>query len=91
MSDENIFAFSRTEIGVASTSIYNATAYFIDNFNFIGKINLINDYESKIITLLDLPSLLNDVLEKENELRDIASKIYNAKDVLYISEVWVMV
>ncbi len=31
-----------------------------------------------------MPSLLNDVLEKENELRDIASKIYNAKDVLYI-------
>ncbi len=49
------------------------------NKNFIN-----NDYESKIITqLLDLPSLLNDVLEKENELRDIASKIYNAKDVLY--------
>ena len=31
-----------------------------------------------------MPSLLNDVLEKENLIRDIASKIYNSKDVLYL-------
>ncbi len=88
LSDENIFTLAGPEIGVASTKAFTTqllTLLIISillgkNKNFIN-----NDYESKIITqLLDLPSLLNDVLEKENELRDIASKIYNAKDVLYI-------
>ena len=87
MSDENIFTLAGPEIGVASTKAFTTQLLTLiisillgKNKNFIN-----NDYESKIITqLLDLPSLLNDVLEKENELRDIASKIYNAKDVLYI-------
>ncbi len=88
LSDENIFTLAGPEIGVASTKAFTTqllTLLIISillgkNKNFIN-----NDYESKIITqLLDLPSLLSDVLEKENELRDIASKIYNAKDVLYI-------
>ena len=88
LSDENIFTLAGPEIGVASTKAFTTqllTLLIISillgkNKNFIN-----NDYESKIITqLLDLPSLLNDVLEKENELRDIASKIYNANDVLYI-------
>ena len=88
LSNENIFTLAGPEIGVASTKAFTTqllTLLIISillgkNKNFIN-----NDYESKIITqLLDLPSLLNDVLEKENELRDIASKIYNAKDVLYI-------
>ena len=88
LSDENIFTLAGPEIGVASTKAFTTqllTLLIISillgkNKNFIN-----SDYESKIITqLLDLPSLLNDVLEKENELRDIASKIYNAKDVLYI-------
>jgi len=88
LSDENIFTLAGPEIGVASTKAFTTqllTLLIISillgkNKNFIN-----NDYESKIITqLLDLPSLLNNVLEKENELRDIASKIYNAKDVLYI-------
>ena len=88
LSDENIFTLAGPEIGVASTKAFTTqllTLLIISillgkNKNFIN-----NDYESKIITqLLDLPSLLNDVLEKENKLRDIASKIYNAKDVLYI-------
>ncbi len=88
LSDENIFTLAGPEIGVASTKAFTTqllTLLIISillgkNKNFIN-----NDYESKIITqLLDLPSLLNDVLEKENELRDIASKIYKAKDVLYI-------
>ena len=88
LSDENIFTLAGPEIGVASTKAFTTqllTLLIISillgkNKNFIN-----DDYESKIISqLLDLPSLLNDVLEKENELRDIASKIYNAKDVLYI-------
>ncbi len=88
LSDENIFTLAGPEIGVASTKAFTTqllTLLIISillgkNKNFIK-----NDHESKIITqLLDLPSLLNDVLEKENKLRDIASKIYNAKDVLYI-------
>ena len=88
LSDENIFTLAGPEIGVASTKAFTTQLLTLliiaillgKNKNFIS-----NDYESKIITqLLDLPSLLNDVLEKENELRDIASKIYNAKDVLYI-------
>ncbi len=88
LSDENIFTLAGPEIGVASTKAFTTqllTLLIISillgkNKNFIN-----HDYESKIITqLLDLPSLLNDVLEKENKLRDIASKIYNAKDVLYI-------
>ena len=33
---------------------------------------------------MDLPSLINDVLGKESQLRSIASKIYTAKDILYI-------
>ena len=88
LSDENIFTLAGPEIGVASTKAFTTqllTLLIISillgkNKNFIN-----SDYESEIITqLLDLPSLLNDVLEKENELREIASKIYNAKDVLYI-------
>ena len=88
LSDENIFTLAGPEIGVASTKAFTTqllTLLIISillgkNKNFIN-----NENESKIITqLLDLPSLLNDVLEKENILRDIASNIYNAKDVLYI-------
>ncbi len=88
LSDENIFTLAGPEIGVASTKAFITqllTLLIISillgkNKNFVSK-----DKEAKIISqLLDLPSLLNDVLEKENQLRDIASKIYNAKDVLYI-------
>ncbi|MDA9707965.1 glutamine--fructose-6-phosphate transaminase (isomerizing) [Alphaproteobacteria bacterium] len=88
LSDENIFTLAGPEIGVASTKAFTTQLLTLLIISILlGKNkNLINnDYESKIIKkLLDLPSLLNDVLEKENELRDIASKIYNAKDVLYI-------
>ncbi len=88
LSNENIFTLAGPEIGVASTKAFTTQLLTLLIIAILlGKNNnLINkDYESKIITqLLDLPSLLNDVLEKENELRDIASKIYNAKDVLYI-------
>ena len=88
LSDENIFTLAGPEIGVASTKAFTTQLLTLLIISILlGKNkNLINnDYESKIITqLLDLPSLLNAVLEKENELRDIASKIYNAKDVLYI-------
>ena len=88
LSDENIFTLAGPEIGVASTKAFTTqllTLLIIAILLGKNKNLFSNDYESKIITqLLDLPSLLNDVLEKENELRDIASKIYNAKDVLYI-------
>ena len=88
LSDENIFTLAGPEIGVASTKAFTTqllTLLIISILLGKNKNIINNDYESKIITqLLDLPSLLSDVLEKENELRDIASKIYNAKDVLYI-------
>ena len=88
LSNENIFTLAGPEIGVASTKAFTTqllTLLIISILLGKNKNIINNDYESKIITqLLDLPSLLNDVLEKENELRDIASKIYNAKDVLYI-------
>ena len=88
LSDENIFTLAGPEIGVASTKAFTTqllTLLIISILLGKNKNIINNDYESKIITqLLDLPSLLNDVLEKENKLRDIASKIYNAKDVLYI-------
>ena len=88
LSDENIFTLAGPEIGVASTKAFTTqllTLLIISILLGKNKSLISNDHESKIITqLLDLPSLLNDVLEKENELRDIASKIYNANDVLYI-------
>ncbi len=88
LSDENIFTLAGPEIGVASTKAFTTQLLTLLIISILlGKNkNFINNYqESKIIKeLLDLPTLLNDVLEKENELREIASKIYNAKDVLYI-------
>ena len=88
LSDENIFTLAGPEIGVASTKAFTTqllTLLIISILLGKQKKLISHDKENEIITqLLDLPSLLNDVLEKENELRNIASKIYNAKDVLYI-------
>ena len=76
------------EIGVASTKAFTTqllTLLIISILLGKNKKLITNDQENEIITeLLDLPSLLNDVLEKENKIRDIASKIYDSKDVLYI-------
>ena len=78
LSNENIFTLAGPEIGVASTKAFTTQLLTLLIIAILlGKNNNIikNDYESKIITqLLDLPSLLNDVLEKENELRDITSR-----------------
>ena len=88
LSDENIFALAGPEIGVASTKAFTTqllTLLIIAILLGKNKKLITNEQESEIITeLLDLPSLLNDVLEKENKIRDIASKIYDSKDVLYI-------
>ena len=88
LSNENIFTLAGPEIGVASTKAFTTQLLTLLIISILlGKYKKLisDDEENKIIAqLLDLPSLLNDVLEKENELRDIASKIYNAKDVLYI-------
>ena len=88
LSDENIFTLAGPEIGVASTKAFTTqllTLLIIAILLGKNKKLITNEQESEIITeLLDLPSLLNDVLEKENKIRDIASKIYDSKDVLYI-------
>ena len=88
LADENIFTLAGPEIGVASTKAFTTQLLtLLIMAILLGKNkDLISiSKESKIISqLLDLPSFLNDILEKENELRDIASKIYNSKDVLYI-------
>ncbi len=88
LSDENIFTLAGPEIGVASTKAFTTqllTLLIISILLGKNKNNITDAQESEIIAqLLDLPSLLNDVLEKENQLRDIASKIYKANDVLYI-------
>ena len=88
LADENIFTLAGPEIGVASTKAFTTQLLtLLIMAILLGKNkDLISaNKESEIVgQLLDLPSFLNDILEKENELRDIASKIYNSKDVLYI-------
>ena len=88
IADENIFTLAGPEIGVASTKAFTTQLLTLLIISIlIGKNkNLIDIKQEKnlIGQLLDLPSLINDVLEKESQLRSIASKIYTAKDILYI-------
>ncbi len=88
LSDENIFTLAGPEIGVASTKAFTTqllTLLILSIYLGKSKKLLSSEKEKEIISnLIDLPSLLNDVLEKENLIRDIASKIYNSKDVLYL-------
>ena len=88
MSDEHILTLAGPEIGVASTKAFLTQLLTLLILSIlIGKNKKLISIESekKIVEdLIDLPTFLLKILEKENYLRNIASDIYSAKDILYI-------
>ena len=88
LADENIITLAGPEIGVASTKAFTTQLLTLLTLAILlGKNkNLIDTVQENMIVdqLLELPSLLNEVLDQENTIRKIASKIYYSRDVLYI-------
>ncbi len=88
LSDENIFTLAGPEIGVASTKAFTTQllTLLIISILLAKKKKLMSAAIEKQIVgyLLEIPSLMKKILEKENYIRDVAASIYNSKDILYI-------
>ena len=88
MSDDYLLTLAGPEIGVASTKAFSTQLLTLLILSIIlGKNkNLISqEQEMEIVQeLIELPLLMLEILEKESLLRNIASDIYTAKDILYI-------
>ncbi|MBF97103.1 MAG: Glutamine--fructose-6-phosphate aminotransferase [isomerizing] [Alphaproteobacteria bacterium MarineAlpha9_Bin4] len=88
LSDDTIVTLAGPEIGVASTKAFTTQLFTLLTLAIkLGVIkNQISLKEEKelIDELIEIPSLMNKTLDKESEIRSIASEIYTAKDILYI-------
>ena len=88
IADESIMTLAGPEIGVASTKAFTTqllTLFILAVFLGKNKKLIPSKLENEIIDqLIEIPSLLSSCLENEYLIRNIASEIYNANDVLYM-------
>lgn len=87
-ADDVIYTLAGPEIAVATTKAYSAqlaviylmAIYFGD---ILGKISD-QDYKNYVSELLALPEKIRLILQKTEEIRNIASKLFARKDVFFI-------
>jgi glucosamine--fructose-6-phosphate aminotransferase (isomerizing) len=88
ISDSYILTQSGPEIGVAATKTF--TAQVITLFLIGLKIGLIqnkiglDEVSKNILELKELPKIVRDVLEKSNDILNVAKQLKNAKSVFFI-------
>ncbi len=80
--------FAGTEIGVASTKAFSAQlmalACFVIHMCHERHTVKDNALALAVHTLSEVPALVTEVLEYENAIKEVAEKIVQARDVLYI-------
>ncbi len=88
LSDETILTLAGPEIGVASTKAFTTQLFTLLILAVklgVAKNKVSPDEEIKIIDdLIEVPSLMTKTLNNEDKIRNIASEIYTARDVLYL-------
>ncbi len=88
LSDETILTLAGPEIGVASTKAFTSQLFTLLVLAVkLGVLkNKISLKEEKALVdeLIEIPSLMNKTLDNESQIRNIASEIYTAKDILYL-------
>ena len=88
ISDKTLLTLAGPEIGVASTKAFTTQLVTLASLALkmaSSKGLLESKAEVKLSkSLLEIPSQMSLILEKENIIRRIASEIYDYKDILYI-------
>ena len=88
LSDETILTLAGPEIGVASTKAFTTQLFTLLILAVklgVAKNKVSPDEEKTIIDdLIEVPSLMTKTLNNEDKIRNIASEIYTARDVLYL-------
>ena len=83
-----IYTHAGPEIGVASTKAFTtqlAVIYLLTIY--LGKIrNTISDAEAKkmVEDLLEVPNKIEEILEREDQVKDIASRYFKSTNALYL-------
>ena len=88
LSDETILTLAGPEIGVASTKAFTTQLFTLlilaiklgiekNKISKKGEVLLVDE-------LIEIPSLMTKSLNNEDKIREIASQIYTANDILYL-------
>ena len=88
LSDETILTLAGPEIGVASTKAFTTQLFtlLILAIKLGIEKNKISKKEEVLLVdeLIEIPSLMTKSLNNEDKIREIASQIYTANDILYL-------
>ncbi len=87
-SDSTIYLDAGPEIGVASTKAFTSQIFQLYLFSlYLSKLKwTLNDSEinKKIKEIKALPKKMNKILEKENQIQEMAKKFKDSKDFMFI-------
>ncbi len=87
-ADDVLYTWAGPEIAVASTKAYNAqlSALYLVALSFARKKGLLDEeiYNYYMDQLLQVPNMINSVLNKRKEIQKFANEHFNAKNIFYI-------
>lgn len=87
-ADDVMYTLAGMEISVASTKAYTSqvlSLYLLGVYYAyaLGKLNL-NKYHKIMNQMMEIPGKINEILAKEDQIKDIANKIYEQENAFFI-------
>ena len=86
-ADASLYTYAGIEIGVAATKTFTAqiAALGLLGLQLAGDLLTEQDIQEEVARLALLPGRINEILQREKDIRAIAEKLHHASDVLFLA------